>query len=371
MLITYRTHELSPLEFLKTRGLHTRAMSFWLNPEDPAQDPVDITFLYGPSAHYTSTYASHFPQDLLSSADAPRILKRLSRALDRSANQWAHGQSPKHDLNVLVSLPRAMLLSHGSQSHNNNTASPVLLLPCKITNPDTLHALAAIFSGREVTTSLASDTETITFPARHPPVTVTSDTAMPDADSSAPAPPTTTTTEPAAARALFLLYLTHNPTLFAHLITHADLLALPEKALASIALISALISAQWSPLPSSSSPNNPAFALPEESSLPPSTPSTALAFLLSPSHPARASLVPWLLQPPRTFAGLVGGRGDAEGAAYKVAVAKWECLLLFRRKLGDVGGEYGELAEFVDARVREGVWGARVEVGARVGTMEL
>jgi len=340
-------------------------MSFWLNPNDPAQDPLDVNFLYGPSAHYVATYATHFSEDLMSSPGIHSILKRLCQALDLSANQWAHGQSPKHDLNVLVSLPRVVLLRQG-------LTSPILLLPCKTTNPDVLHALAAIFCGRSVS---LNNIEILTFPPRKP------DTDMLDAP-----PHTNVPSESAAARALFLLYLSHHEALFTHLLMHAELLALPEKALASIALLAALISAHWTTLPLTSTPPSSPTApltLPSGFSIPLSTPSTSLAFLLSPVHQARASLIPWLLRPPQNFSGLVGGRGDAEGAAYKVAVAKWECLLLFRKKLAeavewssgsdeDEGSESArDLLEVVDRRVREGVWGQRVEVGGRVGTMEL
>jgi len=362
-------------------------MSFWLKPEDPAHDPVDLNFLHGPSAHYTSTYASDYPQDLLSSEDAPRILTRLSRALDLSANHWAHGQSPKHDLNVLVSLPRVALLPQ-QPTNNNNPTSPLLLLPTKTTNPDALHALATVFSGRLTDSTQAIDTGTITFP----PQSHDTDIPMTDDDAPPQTSPPTTNTESAAARALFLLYLTHNPTLFTNLTTHADLLALPEKALAAISLISALISARWATLPTTTTTTSTdnttiPFYLPTESSLFPTTaapaPTTPITLLLSATHSIRGTLLPWLLRPPQTFAGLVGGRGDAEGAAYKVAVAKWECLALFRRTLGeavgdDVEGAAGngdsgmrELLEVGDERMREGVWGSRGEVGGRIAAMEL
>jgi len=252
--------------------------------------------------------------------------------------------------------------------------SPILLLPCKTTNSDVLHALAAIFSGRSVS---MNNNEILTFPPQKPDA----ETDMPDSLQR-----TNDFSESAAARALFLLYLSHHETLFTHLLTHAELLALPEKALASIALLAALISAHWTALPqTSTSPSSPTapFALPSGFSIPSSMPSTSLAFLLSPVHQARASVIPWLLRPPHNFSGLVGGRGDAEGAAYQVAVAKWECLLLFRKKLAeavewssdkdeDEGSENArDLLEVVDRRVRDGVWGQRVETGGRVGTMEL
>jgi len=85
---------------------------------------------------------------------------------------------------------------------------------------------------------------------------------------------------------------------------------------------------------------------------------------------AKATVIPWLLAQPKSFSNLVGGHGDAENAAYKIATARFDALKAFwSRVRGEE--EYADIANVVEARVREGVWGRGEEVGGRIGTMEL
>jgi len=88
-------------------------------------------------------------------------------------------------------------------------------------------------------------------------------------------------------------------------------------------------------------------------------------------HPAaRSNVVPWLFAPPKTFSNLVGGHGDAESAAYAIAMARWDVLRTFFERVKSVK-EFEGVAEAARARIAEGVWGRGGEVGGRIGVLEL
>ena len=360
------------LVYMFERNLHKRAISFWLNPNDPSQDPIDIKYLYGRSAHYLVTYASAYPYLFLSSSEAIGVMQRLAQALSISANQWVHGQSPKDDLNVLTSLPRTALLPQrhlGTGRHS----SPLLMIPSKITNPDALDALAMILHGPSRPTN-----EDLTYDGHG---FSTSEVAEPEFKK----------IEAQAAFALYTTYLHYHDTLISDLLGHADTIALPQKALAAINLLSALTTANYAPLPTETSFQTAFF----DSSVPSRPPTTSelstMLSLSSPSHlpsfshcplltsaSGRDKLIPWLLRPPQTFSNLVGGRGDAESSAYKVAMARWELVLLVQKSVDTLvqsgsGGEVSWMVEPLKARVREGVWGSREGGGAGsvVATLEL
>lgn len=316
-------------------------MSFWLHPDDPSHDPVDLSFLYGPSAHYTAVYAQGYAEDLLAGRTLPDVLLRLSKALSISANQWAHGESPKHDLSVLSALPRPTLLPQPSLG-TGRQSSPLFQVPSKVTNEDALHTLARILGGPR------------------------------DHDGT---PPDRLTNEAQTAPLLFHLYHAYHPTLFADLVTHADTVALPSKALAALTLLSSVVAANWaagSPLASAV-----LATLPQPAA---STLQTSWIPILL-RQPARDAVLPYLLRAPRTFSNLVGGHGDTESAAYRIAMAKWDVLVQFDRKLGQWVPGAGVTAEelglqavkqAVAARVRDGVWGSgEQDVGGRIATLEL
>lgn len=319
------------LNFLHDNGLHTHAMRYYLESDD--WDSVDVTFLYPSSANYISAYCSAYPQNLLSSPISDSILERLSAVLDdMSAAQWAQGKGPIHDLHVLVSLPRSMLLP-GPYSN----WEVLSLIPTKPANSDAIRALAHVFHGSE------------------------------DSDQ-----------EKAAARALYFLYMEEFPETWEQIVAAANTVALKDIALAAISFIGAVISASWAILPDTIPPGR--FPLPTEKSLTDkchaqSLPKSGIEAVVTP--PALKTVLPYLMKPAQTFSNLVGGgRGDVESAAYKIAVAKHDVLKLAHAKLQDLGwvsthGDGRAIVAAVAKRVAQGPMAGTSEVGGRVGTMEL
>ena len=339
------------LEFLISRGLHSRTMSFYLEPSK--HDSLDLTYLYSRSANYISVYATKYATHLLNASPsvADAILARLSSVLDGvSSGHWAHGNAPKHDLHVLASLPRVCLIPRMGGS------SPLFLIPAKPANADALHTLAAVFRGPPVGSAFSKT------PSEQP----VKENSI---------------TEPEAARVLYFLYLRQHPGFWAHVVNAAEAVALKDNALAAIELMSDVICANWRLLsrePEESSPQ-PRYSLPTESELAlmcgfPNQqfpPSGALAIF---SSPALDAVFPYLLRPAQTFSNLVGGRGDTESVAYRVAVAKHDALILLNRKLEDVAQDdirYQEIVTAVGQRIAHGPMGSNSEIGGRVGTLEL
>lgn len=323
-----------PLQFLQTSGLHKRTMDFFLDPV--SQDPVDLALLYGPSANYVSVYCSTHPEDVLKQEDLVNaILARLTKVFQGvTRGQWAQGKIPNHDLHVVASLPRAVLVPLSGDS-------PLFHLPAKTASPNALNALAHIFHGTNGTST------------EHGP-------------------------EKAAARALYFLYMDKSPNFWTQIVSAAETVAVKDVALAAISLMSAVITAQWAQLPSKqSSPKTP-FDLPTEEDLAqrcgvPSLPLSGIAAIMS--EPAIGIVVPYLIKPAQTFSNLVGGgRGDVESAAYRVAVAKHGALVLLHQELkGWVGNhpDARDMVATVGRRVAQGPMGGTSEVGGRIGTMEL
>jgi hypothetical protein len=301
------------LAFLQKSGLHTRTLAYYTTPDDPAHDPLDVSFLYAPAAMYTARWAETYPLDLTSPHNKDvqtRVLKKISAAVNVPAARWAHSHSPSEDLHVLASLPRSSLLSLGA-------SNPVLSIPSRAANTDALNCLATLFHG-----PLA---EAITFPTPTPPKANEGE-------------------EIKAAQALYAQYLQENPRLWTDITQHADTIALAPQALASIGLIKAVLAARWS----------------------------GIDALMFDESPAKATVVPWLLAPPKTFSNLVGGRGDAEGAAYKIAAARFDVLKAFEARVREDGREeWQTVAKAAEERVREGVLGKGQEVGGRIATLEL
>lgn len=335
---------------------------------------MDLSFLYGPSAQYMASYALNCPDAFLNDAEQPVVLQRLSKAFSISANQWAQGQSPKHDLNVLVSLPRISLLP---QSHlgTGRLSSPAFLIPCRSTNADALNSIARILHGPQSNEDTAK-TSAVSTPLTHE-----------SGSSHYPFP--STDNEAAAARALYALYCMHHDNFISALVEHADIVALPEKALAALNVICSVASAVWAPLPvdnsfSKTNPPTSTSQLPSESKLASLVSSTRPRAQVAPSgieallqSPARESVFPFLLRPPQTFTHLVGGRGDPESNVYKIAMAKWDCLLLVQRKLAEAvergrgGPQAGMLLSAIQDRAQEGPWGSQSHAGGQVASLEL
>ncbi|EKG20287.1 hypothetical protein MPH_02405 [Macrophomina phaseolina MS6] len=329
-------HASNSLEYLKTQGLHDRTLSYFLNPE--THESFEMSYLYGPAAKYLATYASTYPSDFEASEAKSTTLRRLMNVFSSiKPAQWVHGESPRHDLHVLASLPRTALLADSAAIWSS---SPLSLVPgSRSTNPDVLHTLATIFRGP----------------------------ADPDAELVFPTPaasPRTSSTVPerlgaerSAARNLCALFIQHNPSFWSDITQLAETVALKDTALAALNLINALATASWS----SSSP------IATLADFPP----TGISLLLRPGNP----VLPYLLRPAPSFSNLVGGRGDAENAAYQVAQRKFEVLRTVLRMLEqsspeEVPGRDG-LLEMIKGRIAEGVWGRGGDVGGRIGTLEL
>lgn len=322
-----------PLDFLQSSGLHKRTMDYFLDPE--SQDPLDLALLYGPSAHYLAVYCSTHPGDFQKYEDLVHsVVTRLTKVLQLvTRGQWAQGQVPNHDLHVLASVPRAILMPR-------NGDSPSLHLPAKSASPNAFHVLAHIFHGVDGEGSVQDQ-------------------------------------ERAAARALYFLYMEKSPSFWTQIVTAAETVAVRDVALAAISLIGAIVTARWTQLPDQESQSSP-FALPSEGDLTQkcgvsSLPSSGIAAIMS--EPAIGIVVPYLMKPAQTFSNLVGGgRGDVESAAYRVAVAKHDTLVLLHQELkGWVGGhpDANDIVTTVGRRVAQGPMGGTSEVGGRIGTMEL
>ena len=335
-------HGLHAVQFLEQRGLHYRTLSYYIEPSKHSS--LDETYLYSRSANYVATYASFYPSHFLKSPCV--FLKTLARLTDVLANvspgRWAQGPTPKHDLHVLASLPRLALLP------GRTMLSPLFFLETKPANEDGLQTLATVFRG--------------------PASQQTSDTLKPSGNDAL---------ECSAARALYYLYLEQNPTMWQDVVKAAETVALKEAALASIALIEAVATANWTKLPLSPDPARP--SLPTESQLVEKCGShqglapTGILAIFAP--PALSTVVPYLLRPAQTFSNLVGGgKGDVESAAYRVAAAKFDVLLSLKPRLQEVAQETGQLQDVVaviNKRLALGVLGGNSDVGGSIGTVEL
>ena len=330
------------LEFLIRNDLHSRTLSFYLEPTKHSS--LDLTYLYGRSANYLSTYCSYYPAHFLASrsVSVSTILRLLEVLQEMSPGRWAQGSTPKHDLHVLASLPGAALLP------DSTSASPIFSLTVKPPSEDALQTLATIFQGprKQVQTSHSPNVDQESSPK-------------------------------SAARALYFLYLKEYPRMWQDIVKAAETVALKEVALAAIAFMDAIITASWGPLPKTI--DDRPSGLPTEDQLAEMChssqhlPPTGLLAILAP--PALETVLPYLLRPAQTFSNLVGGgKGDVESAAYRVAAAKYDVLRSLKSQLKDAlqeTGQLGELMTAVDKRLALGVLGGQGEVGGRVGTLEL
>ena len=336
------------LDFLVKSGLHSRTMSFYLNPEK--HDSLDLNYLYGRSANYVSVYCSQYPEHLLqTNPSIPTLISsRLLTVLgNTSSGQWSQGRAPIHDLHVLSSLPPVALLPQPAHP------TPLFLLPVQPANAEAFSTLAHNFRGPSVSNHKSQVEKN----------------------------PKLFGDNKAAARALYFLYLKQCPAFWKELISAAETVALTENALAAMKLMGAIISAEWAPLPADSSVNAPTspYRLPSENELAVQCssseqqlpPSGVMAILTA---PALEEVLPYLLQPAQTFSNLVGGRGDTQSSAYRVAVAKFDVLLQLHQKLKElaqVDELFNDVVATVGRRVAQGPMGGSTEVGGRVGTLEL
>ncbi|KAK4542570.1 hypothetical protein LTR36_006618 [Oleoguttula mirabilis] len=332
---TMTQHDSVGLQYLIMHGLHVRTAAIYMQLPGSQSDPVEAMFLYGPAANYVATYASCYPDHFLASQMPKQVNERLMQTLDMSPGKWAHADSPKHDLHLAASLPRRALLPSGDWH-----TSPLSLVPSRATNPDALNTLATIFEGPE--------RKAIVYPPTSPLTNGSADIA--------------TAEEGAAARALYFNYLADNPRFWHDITTHADTVALKELALAAIRCLTSVIMANWS--------TNPDLPLPATIA----TPESGHLAILSP--PALEYTLPYLLKPAQTFANLVGGRGDSESSAYKIAAAKFDALRALNSRLmvqveQQPGEGYEDILATISKRLAEGPLSREGEVGGRIGTLEL
>ena len=354
------------LDFLIKYGLHQRTASYYLDPSK--HDSTEIAYIYSKAANYLAIYATCYPNHLLRSSPptAEYLLRRISQALNISPGQWIRGTDVQHDLHVLASLPRVILIPSPS-----NATSPILKVPVKPANPAALRTLATIFHGP---VSFEPDDRATGLPPN----------ALADMEE-----PTSLHGEAAAARFLYFYYLEHHPNFWSQVITAAEVIALKENALAAISLLSAVMTAVWAPLPTQPASNatgeGPVAETTHNTLLPAQRQAEDLlgapAETLSPSGifailspPTVDVVLPYLLRPAQTFSNLVGGRGDVESSAYRIATAKYDLLTLFYRQLkSGLGSVVGleEIEAAVKRRLAEGPLAGSSDVGARIGTLEL
>lgn len=325
-------HDSAALRYLIASGLHARTTAIYLQLPGTLVDPVEAMFLYGPAANYIATYGSVYSSHFIASQMPAQVNERLKRALDMSPAKWAHADSPKHDLHLVASLPRQALLPSSEWA-----SSPLSYLPSKSTNADVLNTLAAVFHGprQEVFT--------------YPPIAQSTD-ALEEHRS-----------EAANARALYYHYLANNSRFWNDIATHADTIALMDLALSAINCLTSVTTANWSPSDTVPLPSNIA------------TPELGQVAILSP--PALEYTLPYLFQPSQSFANLVGGRGDTESAAYKIALAKFDALKALHSRLMPLAEQhpedgYGDILATISKKLAQGPLNREDEVGGRIGTLE-
>lgn len=350
-------HEVSPfssraLDFLLERNLHQRVLGYYL---DPSQlDSIDISFLASPIMAYVAQYAHLYPNHLLKSPREllDKILSRIHKALDIPSAQWAHGETPLGDLTILGSLPRVLLIEASRRS-----LSPLQAVPANPPNRACYQTLAKVFHG--------------------PPSIAASDTAAGVTDA-----PTDVLKESVAARILYFTYLSAHANLWQNVVTAADIVAMKDVALGAIAMIGAVVTANWNTLSIEDAQRISAspFKLPSEDELnrqastgPGLLPTTGSWAVLTP--PALTTVLPYLFKPPLSYSNFVaGGAGDPESAIWKLATAKYDVLVDLHSKLKDSAARvegFEDIVQTLEQRIRDGPQGPAIQVGSRVEALEL
>lgn len=346
----------SSLEFLITNGLHRKVINYYLNPS--TLDPATASFLAAPVMAYVSAYAALYPNHILQEhqAQLDRLCSRILEAFKIPSAQWAHGSVPVGDLDILASLPRVMLVECGKRGLN-----PVLAIPSKPLHIETLMCLGKIFHG--------------------PPPS--EDTVDIDQVASKGPNPTTSRAEAAASRILYFQYLNNHPGFWSNIIEAAEIIAMPDTAIASINLIKSVATANWTVLLSvddASTLTSSRFALPTEavvSQLGPSTqgslPVSGTWALLVP--PALTVVFPYLFKQPPSYANFVaGGAGDTESAVWRIATTKYDALVALQsavQKTESSTGSLDDIKRTLERRVAQGPIGAPNQIGSRIEALEL
>lgn len=334
-----RTRSSAALDFLIKNGLHDSTTSYYTNYEDI--NSLRFGIMYPQIAEYIAVYCSNFEVHLLSNRSfVEQLIRRLNIVVQDAISMGPPFRFPPHDLKILASLPRVVLLPL------NSSLTPLFRVIPDSRDANIYKALARIFRGTVEPTLQDSSRRN----------------------------------ENSAARALYFLYIRRVPSLWKTVCRDANVIALKEVALAAIGLIGAVISANWEPLPTESLPSSPGWpTLPTEQELASEygvddkqLPSSGLLTLLQ----ARMSpdVVAYLCNPPPAFRSVLGRKGDSESAAYQVAVAKYDVMLQFRQKLMDaVQGrpKLQEILTLLEERLAQGPSGGSSGVGGRIGTLDL
>ncbi|KAF2633704.1 hypothetical protein BU25DRAFT_405571 [Macroventuria anomochaeta] len=313
------------LDFLQEQGIHKQLIDFHIT-DNPG---VEHSFLSGRTAKYISDYAFNYPENFEKRPEMPTIRDYVQRNIRKCEAST---------LNIIASMPRSTLIPRRGSSLAWDDCV-ILDMPITRTNQDALKTLATIFHG--------PPKEEITFPQVE---TLGSDAKR-------------TQIESAYARLLTALFVSKKPNTFSDIISHAETVAMKENALAALTLLRALITASWSSEAIPGIPaNDPTYARLGN------FPKSGIDLLLDPS--ISGGVLPALLKPATSFSNLVGGRGDAENAAYQVAMAKFDVLRALGRQLEEDGGRDVVLS-MVKRRINEGPWGVGGNAGSRIGTLEL
>lgn len=344
------------LEFLISSGLHTTVMNSYL--EASALDLAEAAYLSGPIMAYVSQYAMLYPNHLLQSPQPllDKLLSRILQSFDMPSAQWAHGPVPSGDLNILASLPRVMLLEAGRRSLN-----PLLSIPSKPLNKDTLDTLGRIFHG----------------PAHAP------DDDDLERQEALSGNMTNPLSEAAAARVLYLQYLNDHTDIWSNVVAAAEIVAMTDIALSAVAFIKAIATANWAVIKRGSggeTGSNSIFTVPPEDEverLGPASQGTlpihGVWALLVP--PALTTVLPYLFKDPQTYANFVaGGRGDTESAIWRLATAKYDALVALESAIERIGGGTSGVEDLIRTlkhRVSQGPWGNTSQIGSRVDALEM
>ncbi|KAF2687495.1 hypothetical protein K458DRAFT_333973 [Lentithecium fluviatile CBS 122367] len=314
------------LDFLKQQGIHKQVIDSHIT-DNPG---IEHSLLSPRTAEYIGAYASSYPENFENSPEMPAVRDYIHRNIRKCEAQ---------DLNILASMPRASLIPRRSGRFAWDDCI-LLDLPITRTNADALKTLATVFHGPPKAELTFPQVETIG------------------------ADPKRIESEAVFARLLTYLYYRKRPSMFFDMVTHIETVAMKENALATLALLSALITSTWSsaPLPDLIPENDPINAHLQN------FPKTGLDLILDPT--LSGGVLPALLKPATTFSNLVGGRGGAENAAYQVAMAKFDVLNTLGRRLEKEGGRHDVLT-MVRRRVGEGPWGFGGDAGSRIGTLDL
>ena len=320
------------LDYVLSRGIHFRVLSYYLQPDPSQADSLESNLLMGKAANYLATYASTYPDHLMAATTedgkaslASRILRTINSAMQVS---WARARinPPSLHLHVLASLPRIALLPRMRVNGRDLEPlswddSPVSKIKVLLAHEDYYKTLATLFHGPSESTSAAGSADR---GGRHPE-------RMAD-------------TEAPAARALFLTYLHHHQHFFSNVIKMSENLGMFENAMAAVGLLSAVVTANWKPLPTI--PGNDGifgFVLPTEQQLERVVESGPLALPLPSTGPAviaESSIMGMVIGRFRPMTedaqSLLSKRHDPRNTAYRMAIARHTLL----RKLNDALKDY-------------------------------